>query len=957
MMERRRTLDKLHRLGFGKRSASTEVKSSSKTEKLKELTELLKGSRGGSSSTQSSPPCSNIPIPPPLPPPLPPPVPLRNKRKPKSLQHLLKSQQSTDSDHSESISSLPPIDSDPQISISSPALEMHSSGTISPNSIPSPIVGSPDKHTLRPNSSASNLESAQNQLSHELYDSHSSRSTNYLNDDEFLTKLTRPESRQIIGSYTQTTIPFRSASFSQADYNAYKYRQNKDKDKTSLDLEHMKMEGDRKSKVHFDVNDPHHSKVEHVDKGTDTNRYPEKSELNLNLNENGRLSENLPITEVEIATEAIEQCLNSESKRNSDIETILEEGHLNEQDEVTENVKEPLDFKIVKASEVELESLIEEEAPPTPTVKSEEQKASTCVIPIPVYDSVVKEWSTTSPSEQWIQSGETVSNDADKSLQEGKLNNSMSFESKCCDIETDTLSDMCQAPEGKSEEIASIVPELTIESNEANKHDLEITETVPQDSANLDENVVLRNDSQTPEIGHIEVRKRHSNNESVNYQSDSGPNSPLLSPTEEKRRIDKSKRRKGIYIQWPAIENSQEADFDKSSTNEDSTPPWQCNITPEVFESAASELDVTHPDLTKIRIMNEFDKEIKENNESDIPNKNKDLSKSVSDPGTPDLEKQQPTLKENIQRGSLTYQSSDEKDDSLNINNPLKQFKNLFIRGDSMSDNECDRSHDRMSAPHSSHLGDFDLKRYSKRPLRGPYGQMLEAEMKKPSPKVHYEELLEELNRKVESLSPMRGRGISSLSFDESSIPHSHKMKNRKAHTLLPVPSHTRTASSPSQLLEITQRTPSPIPHTRTDSDKHNKKLSLDCHHANLDAKPKRASSDTTDKHSKRSSSSASDKSDKQGRFSSRTPSERSFILHTPETPKGPVPSPELLAELLKGSSEKLTTEQHQQSSRSSNTQSGHHQSSSLGDFGCDLPPAIVKCLVSTHFFQNFNFV
>lgn len=202
----------------------------------------------------------------------------------------------------------------------------------------------------------------------------------------------------------------------------------------------------------------------------------------------------------------------------------------------------------------------------------------------------------------------------------------------------------------------------------------------------------------------------------------------------------------------------------------------------------------------------------------------------------------------------------------------------------------------------------------------------------------------------------MRGRGISSLSFDESSIPHSHKVKARKANTLLPVPSHTRTASSPSQLLEITQRTPSPIPHTRTDSEKPNKKLSLDCHHASLDTKPKRASSDTTDKHSKRSSSSASDKSDKHGRYSSRTPSERSFILHTPETPKGPMPTPELLAELLKGSSEKLTTEQHQRSNRSSNAQSSHNQPPASGDYGCDLPPAIVKCLVSKTNFQGFCF-
>lgn len=40
----------------------------------------------------------------------------------------------------------------------------------------------------------------------------------------------------------------------------------------------------------------------------------------------------------------------------------------------------------------------------------------------------------------------------------------------------------------------------------------------------------------------------------------------------------------------------------------------------------------------------------------------------------------------------------------------------------------------------------FFHHRFSKRPLRGPYGQMLEAEMKKPS-KTNYDGLLEQLKR------------------------------------------------------------------------------------------------------------------------------------------------------------------------------------------------------------------
>lgn len=70
-----------------------------------------------------------------------------------------------------------------------------------------------------------------------------------------------------------------------------------------------------------------------------------------------------------------------------------------------------------------------------------------------------------------------------------------------------------------------------------------------------------------------------------------------------------------------------------------------------------------------------------------------------------------------------------------------------FLRSDSVSDTEFDRSAPRERCSQSPVPNDTaDLKRYSKRPLRGPYGQMLEAEMKKPT-KLPYDEILEELNR------------------------------------------------------------------------------------------------------------------------------------------------------------------------------------------------------------------
>lgn len=210
----------------------------------------------------------------------------------------------------------------------------------------------------------------------------------------------------------------------------------------------------------------------------------------------------------------------------------------------------------------------------------------------------------------------------------------------------------------------------------------------------------------------------------IHHFSSDLENSMLPPEVEEKRRIDKSKRRKGIYIQWPAATSvAQEiADTEK-------TTPWN-DITPELFPTDLSDLNkIISDDSRKTSDCNSF---------------------SSGDPPTPDVEKSKPNFRPSsgFQRSSLAYQSSDEKDDLSEMSTqPLRQFKNLFIRGDSVSDNESDRapSRDRASASPAPEGG--DLKRYSKRPLRGPYGQMLEAEMKKPSPKVHYEEILEELNK------------------------------------------------------------------------------------------------------------------------------------------------------------------------------------------------------------------
>lgn len=149
--------------------------------------------------------------------------------------------------------------------------------------------------------------------------------------------------------------------------------------------------------------------------------------------------------------------------------------------------------------------------------------------------------------------------------------------------------------------------------------------------------------------------------------------------------------------------------------------------------------------------------------------------------------------------------------------------------------------------------------------------------------------------------------------------------------TLLPAPFHARTASSPAQLLDVSSYM-SP-PSKRTDSldvdSRYNQQKPFNFERMNSSADtPKRTASDTSDKYSKRSLSNASDKSQRDGR--SRTPSERSFILHTPDTPKGVQATPELLAELLKGSSEKLAVERASAAVAASHNQSPPSHDSSL---------------------------
>lgn len=180
--------------------------------------------------------------------------------------------------------------------------------------------------------------------------------------------------------------------------------------------------------------------------------------------------------------------------------------------------------------------------------------------------------------------------------------------------------------------------------------------------------------------------------------------------------------------------------------------------------------------------------------------------------------------------------------------------------------------------------------------------------------------------------------------------------KARKSGGSLPVPMHQRTVSSPVPLIETTSPDALPISHKRYPSSvdqrvidttdrlsfKHDsKKLSLDSH-LSVEKSPKRTSSDTSDKHSKKNFSNEK-LTAKRSLDEIRMPTttlDNKFVLNTPETPKSMTASPELLAELLKGSSEKLLNEQNH-NKKHQNRNSNHNSN------GMSLPAAVLKSLNS----------
>ncbi|KFB51822.1 AGAP013193-PA-like protein [Anopheles sinensis] len=792
---------------------------------------------------------------------------------------------------------------------------------------------------LRANVSTSNLEGLQ--VVPKTVGEECRSETALKDDEELFTKLSRPESRTIVGSYTQKTIPFRSASFSQVDYSSGKYIRSalgalksslmKGKEQASVDSNTIPRQSQGGNKVETARScSPTElcggATVAPVDDTDVAKLTIKKTELSINL---------APLDDYGRFFDERMEGKDLASNRNSDIETIVEDPVAEHIENVENAGQLQASISVLEASEMVLESPVEEGIPITPCALAKDdeclQQATTCLIPVPVYDCVVSEWSTARPSEQWIDASMTEYGrysdalDSIKEVNEGAIGDittalpvepmleledsvrsfhpeQIVVEQPPQVIEPQVSVEMSEdGGDGDDLDVMLRTPPVSIICTEPESNEFT---TIVDGSATHKVSVVL-GDGQDVEV--VEVRKRHSNNEDTGDPQ----SSRLSNDVDEKRRLESRKsRRKGIYIQWPAIDGNNELESDNNDGGGASTAgvdgegsvSWNPDNLGQAIEKDSS-LDLSGESFTDLSGKEPVDRE------HTVHSPDRYL-----DPTTPDSDPGKPVWPKSTRRQSLTYQSSDEKDDLLPVPAlPVRSLKTLFLRSDSVSDNESDRasSRDRTSASPAPGGADADLKRYSKRPLRGPYGQMLEAEMKKPTTKVQYNEILEELTRNeghAVGAVMARHRGAGSQSMDETNDRHSGKAcKPRKTSANLPVPTHVRTSSSPSKLSDSSvspsKRYLGNIEQRSTDSEKsdrsgtagavgklENKKLSLDSHLP--DRSVKRGGSDGHEKSSKRSVSSASDKLQKRSldevRLSqnSRTPSERSFTLNTPETPK-----------------------------------------------------------------------
>lgn len=618
MDKRRNTFERFQRWGFGQRSASNndlaatvgEPKKKDKSERLKDLTELLKGTRipslaGFHRNTLRESSCSPPPVPPP-----------RRQRCGVSVEKSFEKLESIEDN--ESSENVPAKVVERKISVPS----MKINDTTVDASSPSQVRTKPLHLSISSPHFRSLLERS--------LPPHTTDCNDIPVHAEELFSLPKVEPKTIIGSYAQKNIPYRSASFSQVDYNSGKYSLGAT---TSEETKHLK-ENRNSASV--------------LESGT----YPRRRG-DLRLLRNMKLGSPGPPRQCQEQ----EQTIAEESspspdhvdRRMSILETI-------ESYDVEESVSEDLGQSVVVEQEdqVKTSDKMEDECDNNILDRTEDTSEETknyqiaCEIPTPVFE--------------------------------------------CCGKEVDAVTEWFQVNEGPTVVVGEI-KHGAVGDSVVDKE----TELVP---------------SPDPSLCRVEVRKRNtfSSDSGNSKQSSLEKNDDGPAEDRDRKKIDKSRRRKGIYIQWP--------------------------VTDKVLPGGGSSWDIDSPECDpqggplklNVNLGLNFDC----------------LSTASCEPLTPDSDNflhnpHWPPKNPAHRKKSLTYQSSDEKDDRALSD--VKKRSSLF-RKDSTSDNESDRAHSRELRSVSPSRE--DLKRYSKRPLRGPYGQMLEAEMKKAT-KVHYDEILDDL--------------------------------------------------------------------------------------------------------------------------------------------------------------------------------------------------------------------
>ncbi|XP_054270541.1 rho guanine nucleotide exchange factor 17 isoform X2 [Macrosteles quadrilineatus] len=308
----------------------------------------------------------------------------------------------------------------------------------------------------------------------------------------------------------------------------------------------------------------------------------------------------------------------------------------------------------------------------------------------------------------------------------------------------------------------------------------------------------------------------------------------------------------------------KEVEVPGKTKNEESLTPEKPRIPPKTDrENVANESFIECATITPIVPEDSFDENTKQRWSDGDRTSSEWPSSAQEEPQSPDDSNTRPAWPRSpdrrwLERPRLVCQSSEERDDDSITRGSPKRFHPLG-RNDSLSENESDAGDRRPTTPNRdrdgtaspSILGPSDqsdsesrfgssvnvsrsphaTRRYSKRPLRGPYGQMLEAEMKKPEAnrkfsKFQYNEDLKFLENLAKTTSAGKPPGNRLRAVDDSQLKRSNTSPDsplspvprstpkRKVSANIPFSApnpptsaseappvvHIRTTSSPSQL-------------------------------------------------------------------------------------------------------------------------------------------------------------